>query len=103
MAPRLVFPPSMPFTLQLTDESGAPVTVAVNCCVCEVPRDTLDGATEMAIASSSVTTALSELAGAAALVAVTLTVCWVLIEEGAVYSPELLTLPTGGSSVQVTA
>lgn len=42
MVPKMEFPPAMLLTLQFTAVELAPVTVAVNCCVC--PRRTFAAA-----------------------------------------------------------
>lgn len=45
IAPMTPFPPAMPLTLQFTAIEVAPVTVAVNCCVCPRSTDAVAGAT----------------------------------------------------------
>ena len=78
-------------------------TVAVNCCVCPAVSVVLAGLTDTATAGVSVITAVAFFVESAELVAVTVTVCWLLTEEGAVYSPEELMLPVLGLSVHFTA
>src|SRR4051794_26833374 len=56
-----------------------------------------------AVATASVTVAVPVLVLSAWLVAVTVTVCWVVMLAGAVYRPVLLMLPTFGPIDQVTA
>ena len=53
--------------------------------------------------ASSVIAALADLVPSATLVAVTVTACCAVILAGAVYSPVLLTVPTLGFTLQVTA
>ena len=67
-----------------------PVTAAVNCCVCEVGSEAVEGVSEIvtsegggAVAGVRVTVALAVLVGSAALVAVTVTVSTLAIEAGA--------------------
>ena len=63
-----------------------PVTVALNNCCCEAVNDAEDGVTVtlIGVLELSATVAIAVLAGSAALVAVTVTVCALVIEAGAV-------------------
>ena len=79
-----------------------PLTVAVNGCVCEAYSVAVGGLTETVI-GLSVTVALPDLVGSAVLVAVTVTVCCVDTETGAVYKPPVVMLPTpAGMMLQLT-
>ena len=60
------------------------VTVAANASVCDVVSDAEVGVTETVIGGVSVIVALAAFAVLATLVAVTVTVCAVVIDEGAV-------------------
>ena len=80
-----------------------PVTLAVNCWVCEADRLVLVGVTDTATGGFRLTVALADFVGSAALVAVTVTVCALAIEDGAVYRPVEVSVPTGELKVQVTA
>jgi hypothetical protein len=82
-----------------------PETAAVNCCVCDGPRAAVVGETDTVttVGGTSVTVADALFAGSAWLVAVTVTVCCVVMLEGAVYSPVVLMEPTSGLIDQVTA
>ena len=64
--------------------------------------DAVAGLTATLTVLNRVTLALADLLGSATLVAVTVTVCCVLMVAGAVYNPVLLIVPTFGLSVQVT-
>jgi hypothetical protein len=59
-------------------------TVAVKAWVCPELSDTLPGLTDTVTGGTSVTAAVAETAELAALVAVTVTVCGLMIEDGAV-------------------
>ena len=61
----------------------APPTVAVNCWVWETVRAAESGVNEMLTGGASVTVALADLVGSAALVAFTVTVCGADIVAGA--------------------
>src|ERR1035437_9156036 len=80
-----------------------PVTVVVNCWVCEAVSEVVEGVSEIVTGGLSVTVALVDLVGSATLVAVTVTVWVPVIEAGAVYRPAAVMLPTTGLSDQVTA
>jgi hypothetical protein len=82
-----------------------PVTVAVNCSVSEALRVDVDGETDTATDAGcvSVTVAVPVLVGSAWLVAVTVTICCIVINDGAVYKPLELMEPTFGLIDQVTA
>jgi hypothetical protein len=84
--------PTLGLTLQVTLVLPDPVTVAVNGCVCEADKDAKVGVTLTVTGGSKVTVAEALLVTSATLVAVTVTVCWLAIGEGAMYSPLLLML-----------
>ena len=65
--------PSAGFNDQVTFELLVPVTVAVNCCACDGPNDTVSGFTETLIVGFNLTVALADFVGSAALAAVTVT------------------------------
>jgi hypothetical protein len=67
-----------------------PETAAVNCCVCDGPRLTVVGETDTLTTAggTSVTVAEALFVESAWLVAVTVTVCCVVMLEGAVYNPD---------------
>jgi len=60
-----------------------PVTVGVNCWVCEAVREEAEGVSET-VTGERLMMALADLVESAVLVAVTVTFCAVAIEEGAV-------------------
>ena len=91
---------------QLTAVLVAPVTVAINCWVCEAVRVAEGGLTLTATGvpgGVNVTTAVPYFVVSAALVALMVTVCVDVIEEGAVYRPVEDMLPAAGLIDQVTA
>ena len=61
-----------------------PLTVAVNCWVWDAARDAVNGVRETLTGAARATLALADLVESAALVAVTVTVCALEIEAGAV-------------------
>jgi hypothetical protein len=61
-----------------------PVTDAANCWVCDAVKLVVTGLTDTATVGFSVTAADAVLVGSAALAAVTVTTCWLLILDGAV-------------------
>ena len=61
-----------------------PLTVAVNCWVWDAVRDAVDGVRETVTGGARAMLALADLVGSTALVAVTVTVCALEIEAGAV-------------------
>lgn len=73
-----------PVRVQVTDVSGVPVTIAVNCCVWLALSVTVGGVTEMVTVGDSVTRALADFVPSATLVAVTVAVCPGLMLAGAV-------------------
>ena len=75
--------PTAGLTDQVTPVLDEPVTVAVNCWAWEVVRDLVNGVRETATGVSAML-ALADLVGSAALVALTVTVCALVIEAGAV-------------------
>ena len=78
-------------------------TVAVNACVCDGVRVTVPGVNATLTGGASDTLALAVLVESATLVAVTVTVCALEMEAGAVKTPAAEMLPTAGLSDQVTA
>jgi hypothetical protein len=79
------------------------VTVAVNCKVCPAVKLPLAGLIDTVTTGVSVTVALADLSGSAALVAVTVNVWDEEIEAGAVYSPVEESVPRpDGDRLQVT-
>jgi hypothetical protein len=79
-----------------------PTTVALNCCVCEAPSETLAGVSDTVTAGTSVIPALADFVGSAALTAVTVTVCALEMEAGALYKPVFVTVPISGLTDQLT-
>src|SRR5438067_13395218 len=79
------------------------VTDAVNCCDPPLPNEAVPGVTETATAGVSVMVELADLVASAALVAVRVTVCCVVMLDGAVYTPPVQTVPVMGDSDHVTA
>lgn len=69
------------------------LTVGVNCCVWPPPRAAVGGATDTVIGGASVIVAVANLVVSAWLVAVTVTVCCVVMLAGAVYRPVALIVP----------
>jgi hypothetical protein len=70
--------------VQVTAVFEEPVTLAVNCCVWPATRVLVTGVTVTPTGGFSVTAALADLVVSAALVAVTVTVCAVAMDAGAV-------------------
>jgi hypothetical protein len=62
----------------------APLTLAVNCWVWEAVRNAVNGLRETVTGGARATLALADCVGSAALVALTVTVCPLEIEAGAV-------------------
>ena len=75
-------------TAGLTDQATAvfddPLIIAVNCWVWETVSDAVAGVTDTLAGGVSAMLALADLVGSAALVALTVTVCALAIEAGAV-------------------
>jgi hypothetical protein len=69
---------------QVTAVFDVPVTAAVNACVCAGARVTLPGVNATLTGGASDTLALADLVESATLVAVTVMVCALVIEAGAV-------------------
>jgi hypothetical protein len=69
---------------QVTEVFALPVTVAVNCVVCDAVSVTFVGLTLTLTVGVSWTVALADLVASATLVAVMVTDCAELITEGAV-------------------
>jgi hypothetical protein len=95
MVPHWVETQPMPEALQVTLWFVVPVTVAVYCCCAPVPTCTPSGETDTAIldCEAMVTVADPETVGMNNNVAVTATTGGLGAVAGAVYRPELLTLP----------
>jgi hypothetical protein len=99
--PVVLIPPG-PVRYQEAPWFELPVIVAVNCWIDEGFMVTLAG--EMLIVTgTNVTVAVPDRLPSCTLVALTVTVLCDAIDAGAVYSPELLTLPTDGLIDHVTA
>ena len=77
--------------------------MAVYCWVWVAVRVAESGVNEMLTGGVSVTAAVADLVESATLVAVTVTVCELAIEAGAVYRPAAVMLPSGELSDQVRA
>jgi hypothetical protein len=86
---------------QFTDVFELPVTVAVNCLLCDAVRVADNGLILMLTMGVSWTVALADLVESATLVAVIITDCALLMTDGAVYNP-FDKLPTEGFMDQVT-
>lgn len=86
-----------PVALHVTAVLVVPVTVAVNCCVRPV-RSATDVGLTVTPTAVTVTVADADFVGSAALVALTV---YVPAVAGAVYKPELVTVPP--VALQVTA
>ena len=76
--------PTAGFKDHVTAVLAAPVTVAVNCVFCAAFSDALKGVSETLTPGASVIIALLLFEESATLVAVTTTVCALVIEPGAV-------------------
>src|SRR5271154_3575175 len=63
--PSVAFPPSIPFTFQVTAVSVIPVTVAVNCCAAPAATFTFDGAPETTASAAPQLTVMSVMLAAA--------------------------------------
>ena len=61
-----------------------PVTVVVNCWVCEAVSEVVEGVSETVTGGTRLTLAEADLVGSAVLVAVTVTFCALAIAAGAV-------------------
>jgi hypothetical protein len=95
--PTVVLPPAMPSTDQVTAVLSLPVTVGVNCCVPPAPTVAVVGAMVMVSTGGgptgfTVTAALAVLLVSAVATAVTV-ICKETSVVGAVYKPELETVP----------
>ena len=82
--PELLTVPVFGLRLQVTAVLPVLVTEAENCRVCETLRVADPGVTVTVTGGFRVTVAAAVLVLSAALVAVTVTVCWLAIELGAV-------------------
>ena len=76
--------PTAGFRDQVTAVFDVFATVAVNACACAGARVTLPGTNATLTGGASDTLALADLVESATLVAVTVTVCALAIDEGAV-------------------
>ena len=76
--------PTDGFKDQVTAVFDDPLTVAVNCWVWDAVRDAVNGVSETVTGGARAMLALADLVESAALVAVTVTVCALDIEAGAV-------------------
>ena len=76
--------PTAGFKDQVTAVFDDPVTVAVNCWVWDAVRDAVNGVSETVTGGARAMLALADLVESAALVALTVTVCALEIEPGAV-------------------
>ncbi len=86
---------------QVTPVLLLPVTVVVNCWVCETDR-LADVGLICTNTGTSVIVAVADLLGSATLVAVTVIVWPLATGDGAVYKPVLDSVPTAGVIDQVT-
>ena len=101
--PPLEIVPTAGLTDHVTAVFVVPVTVAVNCCVCDGVKLAVDGLTVTCMGGTMVTLAVAVLLVFATLVAVTVTVCGLPSVAGAEYRPPLETVPTAGFTDHVTA
>ena len=76
--------PTAGFTDHVTAVLDDPVTVATNCWVLEAVRDAVAGVRETVTGGASAMLAVADLVGSAALVALIVTVCALVIEPGEV-------------------
>ena len=76
--------PTEGLRVQVTAVFEVFATAAVNACVCASARVTVPGVNATLTGGTSVTLALADLVESATLVAVTVTVCALVIEAGAV-------------------
>jgi hypothetical protein len=97
--------PALGERLHVTSVLPEPLTVAVKSCVPPPLKLTLPGVTETETVGVGfrVKVALADLPVSATGVAVIVTVCWLAMDAGAVYSPVAESVPTAGVRVQVTA
>jgi hypothetical protein len=88
----------------VTPRFDEPLTVAVNCWVWDVLKEELKGVSEIEIVGVGAKTmlALANFVGSAALAAVTVTVCALETEVGALYKPVFVTVPISGLTDQLT-
>jgi hypothetical protein len=100
--PPLVTVPKFGDKTYITPVLLDPVTVALNCCVWFTLNDADVGASVI-VTGMSVMVAVAVLVLSAELVAVSVMVCVEAIVAGAVYNPPLVTVPTFGDNVYVTA
>jgi len=94
MAPIVVLPPAIPFTVQLTPAFDVPLTVAVNCWVCETTTEALVGDSVTETPFIMVTEVEADFVESAALIALTVTVAGEGAVAGLVYRPPLEMVPT---------
>ena len=76
--------PTLGLKLHVTPRLLVPVTLGVNCCICEVCRLALAGLIDTATVGWRVICALADLVESAELIAVTVTLCEELMNAGAV-------------------
>ena len=81
--PALEIVPTAGLTDQVTAAFVVPVTVTVNCRVCEAAKLAVDGLTVICTGGTTVTLAVAFLLVSATLVAVTVTVCGLVSVAGA--------------------
>ena len=96
ICPTVEFPPATLFTLQVTPVAAAPERVAVKVCVIPLATVAVAGETVRAAAGVCVTVTVAEAnwLESAALVAFTVTGLGVGRDAGAVYKPDVDTVPT---------
>jgi hypothetical protein len=90
--PPLEIVPTAGLTDHETPALAVPVTVAMNCWVCETVSEVMEGVSET-VTGMRVTVALADMVGSAVLVAFTVTFAALAIEAGAVYNPLLEMVP----------
>jgi hypothetical protein len=90
-------------SVHVTEVLVEPVTLAVNCRVCELDKVAEVGLTPTATGGTRLIIALADLVESAALVAVMVTLWAVLMLAGAVYRPLPDNVPTAGLKLQVAA
>src|ERR1035437_5390574 len=94
--------PTAGLSVQVTARLEDPPTVTVKFWVWAAARVAESGVSEIVTGGVSVTVALADLVGSAALVAFTVTACVVAMVAGAAYRPAAEIVPIGELSDQVT-
>ena len=89
----MLSPPEEPLIAHVTAVFVVLLTVAVNCCVAPAASVTAAGVTTTATGGISVTVAVAVFVVSDVVFAVMVTVCWVVIVDGAVYRPASLIVP----------